>query len=635
MCGIVGVIAPSGQLPLTVLHDMRDRLRHRGPDGAGSWIGETGAGVVGLAHRRLSIIDLSDAAAQPMFSPDRRAVIVYNGEIYNFVELRRELESHGVAFRTRSDTEVLLASYLRWGVRCIDRLNGMFAFLIWDATTDELFVARDRFGEKPLFVARLPLGGIAFTSEMKALFAHPELFATADEQVVVRYAAGQYYEDGEETLFEGVMRFPPAHAMVVDSRGRVTRRWRYWIPDYTVGADYEPRTAAATFRELLERSVSIRLRSDVPIGTSLSGGLDSSSLVCLLSRLRGQSATTTQNTFSARFDADPTMSEGPFIDLVAAHARVDSYSVAPDPGRLIDESERLHWHQEEPFLSASIYLQWCVARLAREHRTTVLIDGQGADELLAGYQFYYRSYQLDLIDRHRYVALLRDTVRFNRRLRHAADEYVNARRRFNARIGLSGAELAAALVRRPGLSSGPYTVGVPLPRRGVRLRRQIAEALQYNSLPALLRYADRNSMAFGRETRLPFLDYQLVDWCVRLPDRAFIHGGWQKHILRLATERIVPDAVRWRADKVGYAAPLDLWLRGPLKDWAYEELFNGLTTDVPGYESRAVRDLWTEHQEGRKENSWPLWRWISLNQWLRLMKNGAWRTGLGSAWLPQ
>jgi len=629
MCGVVGVIAPKHGLSLAVLNGMRDRLRHRGPDGANSWIGDTGAGMIGLGHRRLAIIDLSPAAAQPMFSPDGRLVVVYNGEIYNFVELRSELQSHGVAFRTRSDTEVLLAAYEFWGEACVNRFNGMFAFLMWNSRARQLFVARDRFGEKPLFIAHLPGGGIALASEMKALFAHPEIAASADENIVSLYAAGQYYEDGEATLFQGIVRMPPACAMIIDATGTITRQWRYWTPNYcAIRDDYREDDAATTFRSLVERSIRMRLRADVPVGTSLSGGLDSSLLVCVLSRLRGDSTSGAQNSFSARFDADPTISEGPFIDLVVRKSGVNPYSVAPDPLQLIEESERVHWHQEEPFLSASIYLQWCVARLAREHRTTVLIDGQGADELLAGYQFYFPSYQLDLCDRGELSRLLYDTFVFNHRLRQASASYANARRRFEPRSGLSWSRLAAAWLRSPRVAGGPYSVGVPPASCGQRLRRQIAEALQYNSLPTLLRYADRNAMAFGREIRLPFLDHDLVDWCISLPDRALIRNGWQKYILRKAGDDVLPRAVQWRVDKVGYAAPLDVWLRGPLKEWAYEGLFHGLIRDVPGYDRDALQGLWKRHQAGTREVSWPLWRWISLNQWLTLMSKGIWRTGL-------
>ena len=392
-------------------------------------------------------------------------------------------------------------------------------------------------------------------------------------------------------MFEGVVRLPPAHAMVVGDDGAIRRRWRYWTPDYRPIEDgYDEAAAVQRFRELLEQSVRMRLRSDVAVGTSLSGGLDSSTIVCLLAEARMHTPTLTQNTFSGRFDQmDPTLSEGPYIDLVVERAGVDAHGVTPTPLGLIEESERLHWHQEEPFLSASIYLQWCVMRLAHEHRTTVLLDGQGADELLAGYQFYFPAYQLDLVDRWRFGRLAYDTVLFRRRLHRASRGYADSLRRFNHDVALGPRVLARSWRSRSSVFAGPYDVGVPEAVPGMRLRRQIAEALQYNSLPMLLRYADRNAMAFSRETRFPFLDHELVDWCVRLPDRAFIRDGWQKHILRQATRDILPPEIRLRADKVGYAAPLDLWLRGSLRDWAHDRLFGGTIVDLDGYDRTGPR----------------------------------------------
>jgi asparagine synthase (glutamine-hydrolysing) len=627
MCGFVAVLAPDGALPAAVLDQMRERLRHRGPDGHGSWIGKAaGRALVGLGHRRLSIIDLSEAAGQPMFRADGRLVIVYNGEIYNFLELRAELESLGAVFRTRSDTEVLLAAYERWGADCLARLNGMFAFAIWDGRRQELFVARDRFGEKPVFFTSLPNGGVAFASEMKALFAHPQVRASASEKDVQRYVAGTYYEDDERTLFAGVTRLPAAHAIVIDPAGRVLRRWRYWTPDYTALQEgYREKVAIEEFRERMERSVKMRLRADVPVGSSLSGGLDSSFTVCTLARLREDERFAAQHVFSARFDDDPTLSEGPQIDLVVAHTGVKAFSVTPSPLGLAEESRRLHWHQEEPFLSASIYLQWCVMRLARDHNTTVLLDGQGADELLAGYQSYFTSYQLDLLDRGNLPRLWYETRAFRGRLRRVAAQYPDSRRRFNEEIALSWRQLYRYWLRRPPPQPGPYEVGVPPARRGMRLRRQIAEAMQYNTLPVLLRYADRNAMAFGRETRFPFLDYDLVEWCSKLPDRAFVRNGWQKWILRKAGDGLLPPAIQWRADKVGYAAPLDAWLRGALRDWAYERLFSGSLMTTPGYDREALTALWDRHQSRETDVSWPLWRWISLGEWLALLKDGSWQ----------
>jgi asparagine synthase (glutamine-hydrolysing) len=629
MCGFVAVISKGG-LPEAVLDSMRDRLAHRGPDGARSWITRTDRATVGLGHRRLAIIDLSHGGDQPMFRAGGRFALVYNGEIYNYIELREELRGRGSAFTTASDSEVLMAAYEHWGPDCLVRLNGMFAFALWDAERRELFVARDRFGEKPLFYTRLPGGGIAFASEMKALFAHPDVVVGANDSVVDEYVAGRFYEDSPETMFAGVDRLMPAHAMLIGDDGAIRRQWRYWTPDYkAIRPDYREPEAFDKFRDLLERSIRMRLRSDVSVGTSLSGGLDSSAIVCMLARERGSTPTLSQNTFSGRFDdTDPTLSEGPHIDLAVARAGVDAHSVTPDPQQLIAESESLHWHQEEPFLSASIYLQWCVMRLASEYDTTVLLDGQGADEVLAGYQFYFPSYQLDLLDRGRLIRLVRDTLVFRQRLHAASRGFVDSHRRFNRDIALSWRTLAGALRGRGAVYRGPYEIGVPPAARGMRLRRQIAEALQYNSLPQLLRYADRNAMAFSRETRFPFLDHELVDWCIGLPDRAFVTNGWQKWILRSSTEGILPTEIQWRADKVGYAAPLDIWLRGPLLDWGYDRLFSGPVVDVAGYDRTSIERLWREHQEGRANHSWALWRWISLNEWLSLNASGRWRRGV-------
>ena len=627
MCGLVAVLAPGAPISRSLLDAMRDRLSHRGPDGADSWIGKTSLGSVGIAHRRLAILDLSPLARQPMASADGRSIIAYNGEIYNFIELRAELEALGVSFRTRSDTEVLLAAYGQWGDECLSKLNGMVAFVIWDSVKQRMLAARDRFGEKPLFFAALPGGGIALASELKALTLHPEVRVAANEAVVARFASGFYCEDSEQTFFEGISRLSPAHAMDIDASGSVRRRWRYWAPDYApVRESYSERTAARMFLDKLDRSVRMRLRSDVPVGTSLSGGLDSSSLVCLIAREREAGSVVTQNVFSARFDSDPTLSEGPEIDTVVAHAGVNAYSVTPNPQGLMREFRSMHWHHEEPMQSASMYLQWCVARLAKESGTTVLIDGQGADELLCGYQYYFPTYQHDLADRKQFFKLWRETHLFKWRLRRVARNYANARRRFNPGIALDGWRLLRSLLRPPPIIAGAYTHGVPDAIAGGRLRRLLAEAVQYTSLPLLLRFADRNAMAFGVESRFPFLDYELVDWAVGLPDEALVKDGWQKLLLRRAMDGILPRTIQWRADKMGYAAPQDVWLRGALRDWARERVFCDHVRHLPGYDEAALTRDWERHQAGDQDLSWNFWRWISLSEWFGLLKSGEWKS---------
>jgi asparagine synthase (glutamine-hydrolysing) len=623
MCGFAALISPRIPISDDVLTAVRDRMIHRGPDAGVSWIHENRR--LALAHRRLSIIDVSHEADQPMVSADGSLRIVFNGEIYNYVELRSELMAEGVSFRTKSDTEVLLNGFAKWGDEVLNRINGMFAFTIWDERRRQLFVARDRFGEKPLFIGRGQSQVVMLASEMKAILTHPLVRISPAAEAVRRFGGGVWYEDDALTFFDGIERFPPAHAAVFSIDGAELRRWRYWTPNYdNIDDDLSATDAVDKFRELLNHSARLRLRSDVPVGSSLSGGLDSSAVVGLVALERKRGAFT-QNTFSACFDDDPSISEGPQIDEMVKHACVRSYRVIPSPDGLMAESQKLHFHQEEPFLSASIYLQWCVARLAQEHGTTVLLDGQGADELLAGYQSWFRLYQLDLLDRGKFVSAARETRLFNRRLRTAARGFPDSGRRFDERAAYSLPELLAVALRRPAVWHGAHEEGLVRPKRGMRLRRVSGETLQYNGLPALLRYADRNSMAFSRETRFPFLDYNLVDFCVRLPDHLLIRDGWQKWILREASGRVIPESIRWRADKVGYAAPLDLWLRGPLKKWAYERVFSTRLRDVEGYDATVLQKLWREHERGLKNNSWAIWRWISLAEWFALIDSGAWK----------
>lgn len=623
MCGIVALLSPLYPIDERMLDAMRDRLVHRGPDSASSWIDP--GHRVGLAHRRLSIIDTSHAADQPMISQDGALHIVFNGEIYNYVELRAELVRLGVTFRTASDTEVLLNAFAVWGEGALKRLNGMFAFAIWDQRSRRLTIARDRFGEKPLFVGRGQHGTVAVASEMKAIFAHQAFFASVSHAALTRYGAGAWYEDDSSTFFDDIERLPPAHAAVFREDGTLERRWRYWTPDYS-DIDYAIRPAEAIerFHELLERSVRLRLRADVPIGSSLSGGLDSSVIVGLLSRER-ENANFTQNTFSACFDDDPTISEGGQVDEVVRYTGVHSHRVAPTAERLADESMLLHWHQEEPFLSASIYLQWCVARLARQHNTTVLLDGQGADELLAGYQFWFKPRQLDMLDRGQMGRAIWETYRFTDRLRKASRQFVDSGRRFNAEVAYSIPELLRMRHDRPAVADSGYGDGVVAAAPGMRLRQILGSALLHNCLPMLLRYADRNAMAFSREGRFPFLDYDLVDFCIRLPDDVLVRDGWQKWPLRKAANGLIPEMIRWRADKVGYAAPLDIWLRNSLKEWALERLMSQRIAHVPGYNRENLRSLWASHQSGHANNSWALWRWISLAEWFEILDRGYWR----------
>ena len=626
MCGFVALISPSIPIDRNLLNIMRDRLYHRGPDNGLTWVHDIHR--VGLAHRRLSILDLSRDADQPMVSKDGNFRIVFNGEIYNYVELRSELASKGIKFRTTSDTEVLLEALIEWGEDALPKLNGMFAFTLWDEKRKQLLIARDRFGEKPVFIGRGLHGTTAIASEIKSILAHPTIPCQSSEEALNRYINGSWYEDDELTFFEGIERLPAAHATWINLHGETVKRWRYWTPNYSdINYDITLKDGADRFKDLFQRSIDMRLRSDVPVGSSLSGGIDSSAIVGFLSKQRNKN-TFSQNTFSAVFPDDPAISEHDEISQVVTYSDVDSYTTIPQSKMLERESKRLHYHQEEPFLSASIYLQWCVARLAKERNTTVLLDGQGADELLAGYQFYFRQHQLDLLDKGLLDEAITTTEKFSSRIYSASEKFQDKGRRVHLDVMYSVDELRQMAGNTPSVFHYPYTVGVAPPEKGFRLRRTISEALLYNCLPMLLRYADRNSMAFSREARLPFLDYDLVDYCLTLPDSLYINDGWQKIVLREATKGVIPEEIRWRTDKVGYAAPLDIWMRRDLKGWTEERIYDSQLLDMPDYDRTTIESLWKDHQNEKANNSWALWRWVSLSEWLDLKNIGTWRSGM-------
>ena len=339
MCGIVAVLSSSVPISENLLVHMRDQLIHRGPDSSGLWLDRERR--IGLAHRRLSIIDVGPQSDQPFASHDGVFQLVFNGEIYNYIELRQQLARLGVRFETQSDTEVLLKALIEWGEAALPRLNGMFSFAFWDSTRKELLLARDRFGEKPLFIGRGSLNTVVVASEMKAILAHNLIPTTTSGCALKRYGAGLWREDDEETFFENIKRIPPAHLVVLDQYGREVRRRRYWTPDYSNVTELrDPNEVVEEFAFLFAKSVRLRMRSDVSIGSSLSGGLDSSVVVAELAGHR-ENRHFSQNTFTACFPDDPTLSEENDVSLVAASTGVKSHKIAPSPKTLMDESLKL------------------------------------------------------------------------------------------------------------------------------------------------------------------------------------------------------------------------------------------------------------------------------------------------------
>ena len=438
MCGIAGLVHVDGaSVDIARLIQMTARLRHRGPDDEGYLLGVFPDGIavpaagaetvaplnaslprvdaaltgerasLGFGHRRLSIIDCTPGGHQPMTDGSGALWLIYNGEIYNYVELRAELEGKGHVFRTRSDTEVILAAYAEWGTECLQHFNGMWAFCLWDRRRGQLFCARDRFGVKPFYYCS-DGRSFAFASEIKALLTASGAPATANTAMAYDYLALDLLDHTAETLIAGIQQLPPGHFLILDGRGQVAVQRYYTLPFTTDDAPCdEPAIArlGVAYRELLTDAVRLRLRTDVPLGSCLSGGLDSSSIVCAMSELLSTAPSeAVQRTFTAAYD-DPACDERRFARAIVDATGVHADYTFPQAAELWDEMLALTWHQDEPFSSTSMYAQWCVMRAARRHGVTVMLDGQGGDELFAGYTMYYPIFLKTLLRRGRLLRL--------------------------------------------------------------------------------------------------------------------------------------------------------------------------------------------------------------------------------------
>lgn len=626
MCGFVAVIGPAPALSDAVLTAMRDRLAHRGPDGAANWSWSGAGGSVSLGFRRLAILDTRHVADQPMVSADGRKVLVFNGEIYNFVELREELMQLGCVFRTRSDTEVLLHAYERWGDAMVGRLNGMFAFVLWDGERGEALIARDRFGEKPLYCCTLPDGSRMFASEIKALLAHPAAPVSVDTGLLSEVLKGRLLFAAPETLFAGVTQFAAAHRMVIALDGRIRSDDRYWSPSYERTLDGVPHAQLVErLRDHLERSVAMRMRSDVPVTACLSGGLDSSALVALMAQQGG-----VDSVISARFPADATMDEGHYIDAVLRHLQLRGHTVTPTAADLAGDIRRMHWHHETVIPGSSMYLEWAIMRAARQHGYKVIIDGQGGDEVFAGYSIYLQAYQAELWRKAAWPSAMLLGLRRDWRLAREAKKYTDAGRRFSSRERLSFSQLrhfhAGHMTHMQSVYGGD---GVPSWTNVGGLRFELAINLMRTSLPSNLYSGDRNAMAHGIESRYPFLDYDLVDFANQLPDAAYLGRAWGKNILRHAVEDRLPQEIVWRVDKVGFAAPQDVWMRHPsMRSWIEERIFDNSLNAVEGYHFDTMERLWHMHTKGQVDLSDTVWRWASAAEVLDMNRSQIWHNGL-------
>lgn len=546
MCGIAGIINFNGS-PVNkgAIKRMTDVIAHRGPDGEGHWISENHN--IAFGHRRLSIIDLSEGGAQPMHYANNRYTITFNGEIYNYIELRKELEKKGYNFISNSDTEVLLGLYSELGEKCLSKLDGMFSFAIWDEKEKSLFCARDRFGEKP-FYYYFDNDKFLFGSEIKCLF-QAGVEKTINTSRAYDYLFHNKLEDyysNQTTYFENITQLPPAHFIKINSNNQVLIS-KYWDINLNHKSHLNHNEIIDQFQNLLNTSIERRLRSDVSVGSSLSGGLDSSTIVALVSKLKSTSQE--QKTFSARFKGFER-DEGTFISEVVKQTKnVKNYETWPDSEKIFDSIFKVFYHQDEPFQSTSIISIYEVMKLAYENNTTVILDGQGADEILAGYQKYYDVYIRELY--------LNNRSKYNEEIKNCFQIHeFNPSLSFKNIIGLKFPRLSEL---KNSFSLSKVHFNTPK-ETNVNLNESLKYSTLSRGLETLLRYEDRNSMAFSREVRLPFLSHELVEFVFSLPNEYKINNGWTKYVLRLAMDNELPKNITWRKDKNGYLTPQQKWL---------------------------------------------------------------------------
>jgi asparagine synthase (glutamine-hydrolysing) len=620
MCGFVAILSRDGHQPdPAFLARMTDLLAHRGPDDSGFFI----EGPVGLGFRRLAILDLAPSGHQPMTSADNRHVIVFNGEIYNYVELRKELVARGHVFRSTGDTEVLLAAYREWGPACLERLNGMWAFVIYDRVERRIFGARDRFGVKPLFLYRDATRTV-LASEIKALRDSGYARLEVDQRAIADFLLEGRLDSTNRTFYSGVTRISPGTAFEADATGDL-RFFRYWSLLDAAGAGAEPADPPAAYAELFEDAVRLRMRADVPVGVLLSGGLDSTSIMCAMARV-GE-ASQPQLSLNAFCYMSSEFDETRYIEATLRQTAANLCRLQEEPRNLWADLERHLWFQDEPVHSFTSVIGYQLMGLARSHGVKVLLNGQGADEVLAGYGSYFSEYWADLVwAGHLWQALQevraygkahgRQVARrqVEQALRCAAGRLAH---RLPAHKRASQQRLATRLEGDAWVSGDVKRAWVPEQHATVEsLQASLQRSLEHDPLPLYLRVEDRNSMAHGVEVRLPFMDYRLVAFAFRLGSRWKLRGGYNKFLLREAMNDRIPPSVRTRVDKFGFPNSADHWFRTELYQ-PFRDLLSSRSVRESGlWQVDTIEHALEQHRRGECSIGSRLFDVAQLCMWL-------------------
>jgi asparagine synthase (glutamine-hydrolysing) len=634
MCGFVGIVGLNGvHVDARVIEAMAAAQRHRGPDDEGIYVSDH----VGLGFRRLAILDLSTAAHQPMFSRDGQLVLVYNGEIYNYIELRQELEALGHRFDSSGDTEVLLHSYQQWGSDCLHRLNGMWAFLIYDIRRKRIFGSRDRFGKKPLYYYRTR-DLIVFGSEIKAILASGYYCGGTNWRKAASFLLHcdlDHSDGSDETLYSGITQVSAGTGFELDLQGYFTER-RFWSLDNVSAADGLRITnindAAESFYHIFEDSLRIRLRSDVPVGVLLSGGLDSTAMLCTTAKILKTGGASNEPLWALSYQ-DNAYDESLYIEDTVRQVEPRHIRWSANPVALWNELEQFLWHQDEPVHSMSALVTFELSRIASQNGIKVLLNGGGADESLAGYHSFFPNYWYHLVQNNLFADAWREISAyamahggtpwrlcleplyygFRSNLNNVVPGFEGFARWFRKRRLGRDSWFSYDLLKSFRIHEQEYKE----PTLGAALQRSVEDS----PLPLYLRFEDRNSMAHSIEERMPFLDHRLVSFAFQLQAEFKMRGPWNKYILRQAMRGRIPESVRGRIDKMGFPVSTKKWFAGCLYAPIQDMLSSHEVRERGIYNMDVIRQDLELHREGKTDISGKLFNLVQFELWSKLQNS--------------
>jgi asparagine synthase (glutamine-hydrolysing) len=604
MCGIAGIINFNSQsVNIASIDSMIKLMHHRGPDSNGKYIDSN----IGFGFARLAIIDLNEESNQPMIIENGNLVIVYNGEIFNYIEIKQELELLGHSFKTKSDTEVVLRSYIHWGEECLHKFNGMWAFAIYNKKENRVFISRDRFGIKPLYYFHNN-DSLIFCSEIKPILSILNNKPEINENAIFNYLVFNRTDLDDTTFFKNIKKLMHGHTFTIENSQVKLKRW-YNLKERLA----KPFNSPEEYKNLLKNSIEIRLRSDVPLGVCFSGGLDSSSIVSLINELEHD---ITLNTFSAVYNRGDIGDESKYIELYKEKVK-NLHLISPSFNGLIkDLNDFIKTHQE-PVPSSSIYAQYKVMELAKNH-VKVTLDGQGADESLGGYHYFFGIYFKELLLKFKWLTLIRELIKYRKinRSWYGIKTFFfflfPSKLKTNIRIKSINYLTNTFIkdnVKSSNVSESLYS--------SKSLKDALIDHFEHK-LEHLLKWEDANSMRFSIEARVPFLDHRIVERTLSLNPEDLINNGYTKNILRKAMIGIVPNDIIWRADKIGFETPASNWFK---TDELKKNIYGILNSSE--FKSRNIIDpekaikMYSKHLNGEIDLSQDIWKWINLELWFR------------------